>query len=98
MSKERMYFIAYEVCNYMRKREMQNQYTDYEFCMYVSELAQAIEYAVVNQDGKFLEQYYEVLNDELENLCGVEDYVYDVENWIKEVKELIKLLDEWKEV
>ena len=89
MTKERMYFIAYEVCDYMRKREMENQYTDYEFCMYVSELAQAIEYAVENQDGKFLEQYYEVLNDELENLCGVED-------WIKEVEELIELLDEWE--
>lgn len=89
MSKERMYFIAYEVCNYMRKREMQNQYTNYEFCIYVSELAQAIEYAVVNQDGKFLDQYYDVLNDELENLCGVED-------WTKEVEELIGLLDEWK--
>lgn len=91
MLKERMYFIAYEICNYMRKREMQKQFEDYEFCMYVSELAQAIEYAVENNDGKFLEQYYEVLNDELENLCGVED-------WIKEVEELIKLLDEWKEV
>ena len=91
MLKERMYFIAYEVCDYMRKREMMNQYTDYEFCMYVAELAQAIECAVDNQDGEILEQYYEVLNDELENLCGVED-------WIKEVEELIKLLDEWKEV
>lgn len=43
MLKERMYYIAYEVCDYMRKREMQNQFTNYEFCMYVSELAQAIE-------------------------------------------------------
>lgn len=91
MLKERMYYIAYEICDYMRKREMQNQFENYEFCMYVSELAQAIEYAIENQDGKFLEQYYEVLNDELDNLCGVED-------WIKEVKELINLLDEWKEI
>lgn len=90
MTKERMYYIAYEVCDYMRKREMQNQFEDYEFCMYVAELAQAIEYAVENQDEKFLEQYYEVLNDELENLIGMEDY------FTKEVKELIDLLDEWK--
>lgn len=89
MLKERMYFIAYEICNYMRKREMQTQFEDYEFCMYINELTQAIEYAVENQDGKFLEQYYEVLNDELENLDGNED-------WIEEVKELIDLLDEWK--
>lgn len=91
MLKERMYYIAYEVCDYMRKREKQNQFEDYEFCMYVSELAQAIEYAVENQDGKFLEQYYEVLNDELENLNGVKE-------WTKEVEELVGLLDEWKEV
>ena len=90
MTKERMYYIAYEICNYMRNREMQNQFQDYEFCMYVSELAEAIGYAVENQDGKILEQYYEVLNDELDNLIGMEDY-------IKEVEELIDLLNEWKE-
>lgn len=90
MIKERMYYIAYEICNYMRNREMQNQIQDYEFCMYVSELAEAIGYAVENQDGKILEQYYEVLNDELDNLIGTEDY-------IKEVEELIDLLNEWKE-
>ena len=73
MTKERMYYIAYEICDYLRKREMQNQFENYEFCMYVAELAQAIEYAVENQDGKFLEQYYEVLNDELDNLVGMED-------------------------
>ena len=89
MLKERMYYIAYEVCDYMRKREMQNQFEDYEFCMYVSELAQAIEYATENNDGKFLEQYYETLNDELKNLDGIEC-------WTKEVEELISLLDEWK--
>lgn len=89
MTKERAYYIAYEICNYMRNREMQNQFQDYEFCMYVSELAQAIEYAVENQNGKILEQYYEVLNDELDNLNGMEDY-------ITEVTMLIELLDEWK--
>jgi hypothetical protein len=90
MTKERIYYIAYEVCNYMRKREMQNQFEDYEFCMYVAELAEAIEYAAKSSDGKFLEQYYEVLNDELENLVGMEDC------FVKEVKELIDLLDEWE--
>lgn len=89
MTKERAYYIAYEICDYMRNREMQNQFQDYEFCMYVSELAQAIEYAVENQNGKILEQYYEVLNDELDNLDGMEDY-------IAEVTMLIELLDEWK--
>lgn len=89
MLKERIYYIAYEICDYMRKREMENQYTEYEFCMYVSELAQAIEYAVENQDGKFLEQYYDVLNDELENFDGVKE-------WTEEVEELIELLNEWK--
>ena len=90
MVKERMYFIAYEICKYMKEREMQNQFEDYEFCMYVAELAQAIEYAIENNDGKFLEQYYEVLNDELDNLVGME------EHFKKEVKYLIELLDEWK--
>lgn len=92
MLRERMYYIAYEVCDYLRKREMQNQFENYEFCMYVSELAQAIEYAIENQDGKFLEQYYEVLNDELDNLVGMEDC------FAKEVEELIDLLNEWKEI
>lgn len=59
------------------------------YIAYVSELAQAIEFAVENQNGKFLEQYYEVLNDELDNLNGMEDY-------ITEVTMLIELLDEWK--
>lgn len=89
MTNERTYYIAYEICNYLRNRESRNQFADYEFCMYVSELAQAIEYAMETQDGKFLEQYYEVLNDELDNLIGMEDY-------IKKVKDLIDLLDEWK--
>lgn len=90
MLKERIYHIAYEVCKYMREREQPNQFADYEFCMYVSELAEAIEYAIANNDGKFLEQYYEVLNEELENLVGMKDC------FKKEVKDLISLLDEWK--
>lgn len=90
MTKERTYYIAYKVCDYMRKQEMQNQFRDYEFCMYVAELAQAIEYAAKSGDGKILEQYYEVLNDELENLVGMEDY------FKTDVIELIELLNEWK--
>lgn len=88
MTKERMFYIAYKICDYMRNREMQNQFEDYEFCMYVSDLAKDIECAIDTNDGNVLKQYYEALNDELENLCGMEEYV-------EEVKELIELLDEW---
>lgn len=89
MTKERMFYIAYRICDYMRNREMQNQFEDYEFCMYVSDLAKEIEYAnyTMNSDG--LEPYYKALNEELENLDGMDDY-------IEEVKGLIDLLNEWK--
>lgn len=90
MTKERMFYIAYRICDYIRNREMQNQFEDYEFCMYVSDLAKEIEYAnyTCNYDG--LNPYYKALYDELEDLNGMETY-------IDEVKELIALLNECKE-
>lgn len=90
MTKERIFYIAYKICDYMRNREMQNQFEDYEFCMYVSDLAKEIEYSdyTTNYDG--LEQYYNALYDELEDLHGMGEYT-------DEVKELIALLDECKE-
>lgn len=92
MTKERIYYIAYEICKYIRERETQNQFKDYEFCMYVSVLAQEIEHAIDTEDYSGLEQYYEVLNEELDNLVNV----VDLEDYAEEVKELISLLDECK--
>lgn len=90
MTKEKMFYISYRICDYIRNREMQNQFEDYEFCMYVSDLAKEIEYAnyICNYDG--LNPYYKALYNELEDLNGMETY-------IDEVKELIALLNECKE-
>ena len=90
MTRERMYYIAYRICDYMRNREMQNQFENYEICMYVSDLANEIEYAIKTNNDDGLKQYYELLNDELCNLYGMENYTV-------EVRELINLLDEWRE-
>lgn len=87
MTRERMFYIAYEICNYIRNCEMQNQFEDYEFCMYVSDMANNIEYAIRNGNGSVLKPYYNMLKNELDNVCWNDEYT-------KEVKELIYLLDE----
>ena len=89
MTKERMFYIAYEICTYLNNRDMQKQFEPYEVCMYVAELVGEIECAIQNNNGSGLEQYYNTLKDEIENLC-------DNADWIAEVERLIKLLDEWK--
>ena len=87
MKRERAYYIAYEICKYFRNREIPNQYKDYEFCMYVADLARKIEYAYYTKNRKVLEQYYNVLNEELENVSG---------EYKEDVRYLIKLLNECK--
>lgn len=90
MTRERIFYIAYRICTYMRNREMQNQFAEWEFSMYISDMANDIEDAIENNDTDRLSNYYEALYDELENLC-------ELENYVEEVKELIALLDECKE-
>ena len=87
MTRERIFYIAYRICTYMRSREMQNQFAEYEFCMYISDMANDIEYAIKHNDSNRLNNYYEALYDELDNVRGLENYVIVVE-------ELIDLLDE----
>lgn len=89
MTRERIFYIAYRICTYMRNREMQNQFEEYEFCMYISDMANDIENVINNNDCNRLNNYYEALYDELENICNLENYVVEVE-------ELITLLDECK--
>lgn len=86
MTKERMFYIAYRICNYMRNREMQNQFEEHEFCMYVSDLVSDIEYVIGMNDSTILKPYYDTLNDEFNNISNME--------YIEEVKELITLLNE----
>ena len=90
MTNERIFYIAYDICNYMRNREMQNQFEDYEFCIYVTDMADNIRYAIEHNDSSVLKQYYETLNDELNNVCWMDKYA-------DEVKRLICLLDECKD-
>lgn len=89
MTKERMFYIAYRICDYMRNSEMQNQFEEYEFCMYVSDIANDIDYAIKSGEYDVLKPYYEALNYELNNVCWNEECVV-------EVKEMIELLDECK--
>lgn len=89
MTKERMFYIAYRICDYMRNREMQNQFEEHEFCMYVSDMVNDIDYAIKSGECDVLHPYYEALNYELNNVCWNNEYV-------EEVKELIDLLDECK--
>lgn len=89
MTKERMFYIAYRICNYMKNREMQNQFEEYEFCIYVSDMVNDIDYAIKSGEYDVLYPYYEALNDELDNVCWNDEYA-------TEVKELICLLDECK--
>lgn len=96
MTKERMFYIAYKICNYFKCCEMQNQLENYEFCMEVSDLANEIDYAIKNNNNDGLKQYYDMLYDELENLYGVE-YNDDLICYIEEVKDLISLLNECNE-
>lgn len=90
MTRERAFYIAYRICDYMRNNEMQNLYEEYEFCMYVAYVADNIEYAIKNNDSSVLNPYYEVLYIELVNVSWNNEYA-------EEVKELIGLLDECKD-
>ena len=90
MTRERIFYIAYRICDYMKNREMQNQFENYELCMYTSDIANDIEYAINNNDKDKLNVYYEILYDELNNLCEIENYTTIIE-------ELIDLLNECKE-
>lgn len=80
MTKERRYYIAYEICSYIKDCDTLNQFKDYEFCMYVANMANNIKYAIKNNDSSVLKPYYEALK-----------YKHT-----KRTKELIELLDEWK--
>ena len=93
MTKERMFYIAYRICDYVRSTNMQNQFEDYEFCMYVSNVANDIKHAIKYNDVSAIQPYYEMLNDEINNLTGVSS----LEDFIVELKELIGLLDECRE-
>ena len=90
MSKERIFYISYEICNYLNNRDINKRFEPYELCMYVSDLAKEIEYAIDTENYNGLEQYYDVLNDELKNIAGTLDVV--TVGW------LISLLDECKDM
>lgn len=93
MTKEKMYYITYRVCDFVRSREMQNQFEDYEFCMYVGEMVEIIDYAIESKNYDILNPYYNVLNEELEEFDGLPD-LYE---YCEGIKELIDLLDECKD-
>lgn len=92
MNKERMFYIAYRICDYVRKADMQCQFEEYEFCMYVSNVVNDMKHAIKHNDVSAIEPYYEMLNDEIANF--IDDN--NSEKYIIEVKELIELLDECK--
>lgn len=95
MNKERRFYIAYEVCKFLNNREPNNRkFEEWELAMYVAELAECIEYAEQKQDGAILKQYYDILHEELkENVLCYGKYAIER----VKVKQLIKLLDEWKD-
>lgn len=92
MTKERMFYIAYRICDYVRSTNMQNQFEDYEFCMYVSNVANDIKHAIKYNDISAIQPYYEMLNEEIDCLTGAGG----LEDFIAELKELIELLNECK--
>lgn len=98
MNRDRRFYIAYSVCKFLSMLEPRNrQFKGYEFVMHTAELAECIELAEEKQDGEILKQYYDVLNNELQELVrifGEDDNYSD----ITKVKHLISLLDEWKKV
>ena len=89
MTKERMFYIAYRICDYMRSCEKQNQNEEHEFCMEVAEMVDNIDYAIKSGEYDVLKPYYEALNYELNDVCWDSGHT-------EEVKELISLLDECK--
>ena len=95
MEKERRYYIAYEICKFLNNREPSNRkFKDYEVAMYTAELAECIQIAEENQDGEILKQYYDVLYSELKEL---NEYGNRFNEYKVIVKNLIHLLDEWKQ-
>lgn len=88
MTTERRFYISFAICDYMNKRESPaQQFAPYEVAMYAALLADSIKAAIENQDGAPLEEYYDALNDELENVPN---------EYKEEVKNLISLLDSWR--
>lgn len=92
MTKERMFYIAYRICDYVRSTNMQHKFEEYEFCMYVSNVANDIKYAIKYNEINAIQPYYDMLDGEVTNLLGNSG----LENYVMELKELIVLLDECK--
>jgi hypothetical protein len=94
MEKERRFYIAYRICRFLNNREPSSRkFKDYEIAMYTAELAECIQIAEEKQDGEILKQYYDVLNEELQEHIL---YYGKEHEWTIKVETLIGLLDEWK--
>lgn len=90
MTRERAFYIVYRIGKYMNEREMQKQFELYEVCMYISDLANDILKANETGYRDFLDNYYNALKNEMENVKNNSEIV-------NEIEELFDLLDEWKD-
>lgn len=90
MTKERRFYIAYRICNFIYSLEACPSFEPHELCMYVADLAEDINRAITENSAEPLECYYAKLNEEIEELSDTD--------WISEARELITLLDEWRTV
>lgn len=88
MTRERMFYIATRICEFICERDFQPEFEKHEVNMYISDLANDINLAIEFGDENYLETYYKRLNEEIEQLTDTD--------WIDEANELLELLDEWR--
>lgn len=89
MKKEKQFYIAFEICKFLNEREpVHRRFKDWELAMYSYELFECINIAIEQQDKDILKQYYDVLENELEEMKLLNN-----NEETKKVKRYIKLLD-----
>lgn len=82
MTRERAYYIAYEIVVFIACCEQQKAFENYELCMYVADLADVI----LTGDYEYIKSYKERL---------IEEWKYASDKaWRDEAARMILLLDE----
>lgn len=88
MTKERRFYIAYRICNFIYGLESSSSFELHELCMYIADLAEDINMATTENSVQPIQYCYNRLQEEILYLADTD--------WVNEVKGLITLLDEWR--
>lgn len=88
MTRERRFYIAYRICNFIYGLESSPSFEPHELCMYIADLAEDINEAIEKNSVQPIQYCYNKLEEEILDLTDTD--------WENEARELITLLNEWR--